>query len=136
MDRLSPRLVDALNDQLELWARWAADAGPCSSSPLAAAIDSRTPSAAGSRPPVNEDRALRIEAAMTAIKREAPDQYRVLKVEAWGLRGDAQLREQKDRVRSLKISTKTYCKHLQRGRLFLAGLLFWPAINRELERSA
>ncbi|WP_160153328.1 hypothetical protein [Microbulbifer sp. ALW1] len=135
MEQLDKRVQDALYDQLEVWASSQRYGNHYrGTSPIYAwmAGTVRAPRT-GSVALVSDAQELKVERAMAAVKREAPEQYRVLKAEAYSLLGeDDQLTEQRGRARNAQMSLRSYQRYLPRARVFLAALLFGP---RQVTRS-
>ncbi|WP_444905288.1 hypothetical protein ACJJIU_22235 (plasmid) [Microbulbifer sp. CnH-101-E] len=146
-ERISPRLIEALEDKLYLWGSVALDLGGVNGSSVLCSIEvhaarsasrlrqkQRTALASASRGNrnsgmgISDEVAAPVERAMAAIKRESPKLYEVLKVEARALLLHEGLDEQRARARYLRISLRTYQSRLHKGRIYLAGLLFGPAI--------
>ncbi|WP_444891753.1 hypothetical protein ACJJIE_00130 (plasmid) [Microbulbifer sp. TRSA001] len=145
-ERLSPRLIEALEDKLYLWGSVALDLGGVSGNSVLCSIEvgagrsshlrqkQRTALATASRHNVgsgmgiSDEVAAPIERAMATIKRDEPQRYEVLKLEARALLLHEGLDEQRARARYLRISLRTYQSRLHKGRIHLAGLLFGPAI--------
>lgn len=135
--QLSRTLVHALEQQLYLWALAVADGGAPATSPIYQLMQTRVQN------PRHADRVLldhaaseRVERAMAAIKRESPALYPVLKEEALAQLGGERRALQVSRARNLRISPRTYCERLRRGRLYLAGLLYGPAIIKQQRERA
>lgn len=133
MERMSPRLVEALNEQLYTWALLFADgrAAPATSPLYNLMVGKVQNPRRGDRVLVDDAGSHAIEQAMATIKREAPRQFDVLQLEAFAQLGGDGLALQKSRARRLRVSVATYERHLQRGRLFLTGLLFGPLIAKQ-----
>ncbi|GAB2507231.1 hypothetical protein GCM10008940_06460 [Microbulbifer agarilyticus] len=128
MERVSNQVIAALEEQLYTWALFSATGtGNCGTSPIYALMMGRVQSArCGSVVLVDDSQAAEIDSAMAKVKRESPEQYRVLSVEAYSLLGGDSLALQRSRARRLRMSERTYRRHLQSARLFLAALLFGP----------
>ena len=131
--RLSPRLVEALNERLYQWALLMADGrGAPGTSPIYALMVGRVQNPRqGDRVLIDDAATAEIEAAMAAIKRESPRLYAVLSVEAFSLLGGDRLALQRGRARRLRISERTYRERLRMAREFLTGLLFGPLIQQQ-----
>lgn len=125
---MSGRVIEAIEEQLYTWALFnATGTGGCSTSPIYALMAGKVQNPrCGAVALVDDTRALEVDRAMAAVKRESPQQYQVLKAEAFALLDGDSLASQRGRARHAQMSVATYCRHLQRARLFLAALLFGP----------
>lgn len=128
MERMSNQVIAAVEEQLYTWALFSATGtSHCSTSPIYALMMGKVQGGrCGSVALVDDTRTAEIDSAMARVKRESPEQYQVLSVEAYSLLGGDSLALQRSRARRLRMSERTYRRHLQSARLFLAALLFGP----------